>query len=88
MLKIKDNIDLKELKKYGFEYTTWFEPSAEKNADIGFCNSILDVMIVDNGEKVKDKKIKINEFNTTLSYEELDGLYDLIKDGLVEKVED
>lgn len=77
MLKIKDNVDLKELEKYGFinEYNvrynykendyTGLHINIEKRI-IGFYNAV-DIIV--------EKKI-------------LDKLYDLIKDGLVEKIED
>ena len=96
MLKIKDNVDLKELERYGFEleynllYTKEFD---------------VKDLILDHSEEeyeakhsiniyLKDKSIKLDIINNDFTYhcfdDELGGiedtLYDLIKDGLVEKV--
>ena len=81
MLKIKDNVDLKELEKYGFEK--------------GWRNQFLDplpiVALVDI-----ERGLKI-QFSTSawwckdywyLYDKNQDKIYDLIKDGLVEKVEE
>lgn len=76
MLKIKDNVDLKELEKYGFkEWSYHYE-------------AILDE---DYGEELiinkSDKSIEIStRYAGTLM--DIDLIYDLIKDGLVEKVND
>ena len=80
MLKIKDNVDLNELEKYGFR-----KPNSTTLENVGYEN-IDGIWILK-----KDKKLrivcsdKINGFyDNTLS----NSLYDLIKDGLVEKVDD
>ena len=80
MLKIRDEVDLKELEKYGFELTTgykcnFYEKTSKENIvltyyiDIEFRN--ITVLTYDGDEVELD--------NT---------LYDLIKDELVEKVEE
>ena len=94
MLKIKDNVDLKELEKYGFHNVDWdYENDCEmENAncygefyskriscDDGYCDIYLD-----------DKKIytqMTSHYFCILNciYE---TLYDLIKADLVEKVEE
>lgn len=76
MLKIKDNIDLKELEKYGFKY--------DKNMneyEIGYIfNGYISI------EK-NDRLIKpIYDENMWINIEDL--LYDLIKADLVEKCGD
>ena len=83
MLKIKDNVELKELEKFGFEkvdiswgiYThDWFEKS-------------------DNGGSIRiseneDKTIKfISCLQEDIPTEMQDTIFDLIQAGLVEKVE-
>lgn len=81
MLKIKDNVDLKELEKYGFEYQTMIYIK-----DIRRSNDFLK----------ENKVIYVEEANREISIhkglfnvdEELDTIYDLIKDNLVEKVSD
>ena len=80
MLKIKDNVDLKELEKYGFEK--------------GWRNQFLDpVPIV---AVVNTKRNLHIQFNTSAWWNKdywylydrnQDKVYDLIKDGIVEKVE-
>ncbi len=88
MLKIKDNVDLKELEKYGFsevvkgcyelrsnnDYTEW-----EISSDISWL-SVTDIdkellfVLLDKPARDRWKLDSV--------------LYDLIKDGLVEKVEE
>ena len=94
MLKIKDNVDLKELEKYGF--------ITEASSQIGTYNwrdNFVDdnfgyiiggnIYIYDRNDlKYKEKDyLKIDIWNR-VEEQDLDKLYDLIKDGLVEKVED
>ena len=76
MLKIKDNVDLKELEKFGFKvdrYNLQYEYHAKNN----FKDSIV--------IKVENKKIGFYQNYNGKSY---DTLFDLIQAGLVEKVED
>lgn len=90
MLKIKDNIDLKELEKHGLllEYE---------------CNNRTGEVWVSEIYQLRDENSSnyiirfdlyfdlYNKKNYHLTYIEETGvsiLYDLIKDGLVEKVED
>lgn len=74
MLKIKDNVDLKELEKYGFTLNSkeWY------SFGINGANLLI---------KPITREIVISSYNTS-EYHEPEILYDLIKDGLVEKVED
>ena len=99
MLKIKDNVDLKELEKYGFQILVSDE-KLEKNIKEDFtefyCTRAFKdlgnhfALIVENDEY--EKQITIlpnNEFHLKMSITwQLDMLYDLIKDGLVVKVDD
>lgn len=82
MLKIKDNVDLKELEKYGFEY--------KENKRL-LHNSVWnweDWLIVKGSKK---EQIYIRGFNKreitvkSTCGEAIDKLYDLIQAGLVEK---
>ena len=102
MLKIKDNVDLKELEKFGFEDVANVDEYLIMNdwgeIDYNFTGTYLKVvgegrrgqyyhLLVD-----KDSKI-ISEYATKPDGDgcscELDGtLYDLIQAGLVEKVEE
>ena len=83
MLKIKDNIDLKELEKFGFEHYPLIYIKESKRYDDDINMNIAKRVYVDE----KTRKISLGTilFNTEI---ELDTLYDLIKADLVEKVED
>lgn len=84
MLKIKDNVDLKELEKYGFELDKWGEYKKEicgGRRGQGF------ELIVFNGE---NRTISGFAYGADGDGEEDyidDTLYDLIKADLVEKVD-
>lgn len=83
MLKIKDNVDLKQLEKFGFEYYYedergyWFKYYFTKPSDTSEIT-----ITIDEG----DNKIIIKaDYNANLSF--IDFVYDLIKADLVEKME-
>lgn len=79
MLKIKDNVDLKELKKYGFELVKgynfdFYQKKSNENIELTY--------YVD----IDFKNISVTTYDGDEI--ELDNtIYDLITDGLVEKVE-
>lgn len=81
MLKIKSNIDLKELEKFGFEKGYRFQP----------LDPVPIVAVVD-----KEKRLSIQydtsawfDINYWYLYDKTqDKIYDLIKADLVEKIED
>lgn len=78
MLKIRDDVDLKELEKYKFKLRTNDNYMVKKV----YLNN-------DNDDK---NFYQINPITRVIELTRLDGelddtLYDLIKDGLVEKVE-
>lgn len=81
MLKIKDDVKIEELKKYGFkrepEGSYFYYPNNE--CEIFIWKSNKDKYYIPKGIYIeaKDNEIILSE---------LDALYDLIKDGLVEKV--
>lgn len=77
MLKIKDNVDLKELEKYGFKKNSNFPDGWAMVKTYKKGNYYQEDIYVWN-----DKIIQVNAIGI------LDTLYDLIKDGLVEKVDD
>lgn len=86
MLKIKDNVDLKELKYYGFKkiggiYANYYEHTITDN---GYGEYII--LDVDEDDRI----IRLGAYtdDTGSHTENLDIIYDLIKDGLVEKVEE
>ena len=79
MLKIKDNVDLKELEKYGFEKDIFdMSLKIEKFDHIIEINISLDDGII---------FIKNDYYDCDYEVEIPDVVYDLIKDGLVEKVD-
>ena len=82
MLKVKNNVDLKELEKYGFQkdgynYYYDFIPYNEDNCSGQY-------IVVD----IKTRKIDLDYFDLEYFRKAVELLYDLIKDGLVEKVDD
>ena len=72
MLKIKDNVDLKELEKYGFD----LEQTKDDDLIYGFDSNLL---------FYKDTGIILLPWNKQETA--MNTLYDLIKADLVEKVE-
>lgn len=81
MLKIRDDVDLKELEKFGFEYKEYsLESSNYKFYDFIPNNSISVIQI-----EITSRLIYLNDNN---NYDGLSKIYDLILAGLVERVED
>ena len=82
MLKIKDNVDLKELEKYGFNliggvyYKTIYEGRRGQDFELVIYNDKF-INGYSNGADGDGEENYID-----------DTLYNLIKDGLVEKVND
>ena len=83
MLKIKDDVDLKELEKFGFknkkEKYEWYE----------YKNKFIEITIFLNLENECENKtifILTNQYNR--NYANIDIIYDLITAGLVEKIEE
>ncbi len=85
MLKIKDNIDLKELEKFGFENND-NDKCLMKSYKDGFSQD--DYITVSK----KDRTVRIqhyqDEYEVTNIIGICDLLYDLIQEGLVEKAGD
>ena len=98
MLKIKDNVDLKELEKYGFEpyYNTYTGEICEYH--LYSDNKIYVKITKEERKKFFDKVMAVISKNISNNYvihfydyiglkaEKEDLLYDLIKANLVEKV--
>lgn len=80
MLKIKDNVDLKVLEKYGFKYSRMIYI---KDTVRNRCNLVENKKIYVD-ENSRNISMGVGLFNTDI---ELDTIYDLIKVDLVEKVE-
>lgn len=85
MLKIKDNIDLKELEKFGFKY----------EEEHGLHSNRYIYIDEDNSQTValntKDREIFVEDTSESYTFgaivdDALTVIYDLIQAGLVEKV--
>lgn len=74
MLKIKDNVDLKELEKFGFEL------NSDEEYQLTIQNNCRTLCVVEH-----DRSIYVQSIGYVV--QELDFLYDLIKIDLVEKVD-
>ena len=80
MLKVKDNVDLKELEKYGYRQDVDMSFSYHKNLYLSGVE-----IFIDSGTR------QIHELyhpEYKCEFENLKYIDDLIKDGLVEKVSD
>lgn len=86
MLKIKDNVDLKELEKYGFEVIgnfakkVWYWDSLEGvsiEEDTWLVVEYRKLWLIEQGAKQSNERWFGNP--------QFDTIYDLIKDGLVVK---
>ena len=86
MLKIKNNVDLKELEKYGFKYNRkrMYDHSCYEHIkeDIAININKWEEPYVGNMERGEVVSLSW-DFNEGL----LELIYDLTKDGLLEKVE-
>ena len=82
MLKLKDNVSLKELEKYGFEKDDHCPNSYYYNKgirELDYCYKFLRV-------DIHTKEIFISSgVDEVCGDEELSVFYDLVKDNLVEK---
>lgn len=91
MLKIKDNVDLKELEKFGFEYDKFNSMYYKSFKYKKFCQ--LSAKYDPCWETfVEEVKIDVpsRRIRSTRHYQffmDYDTLFDLIQAGLVEKVE-
>lgn len=83
MLKIKDNVDLKELEKFGFKYIV------EKYKSYIYINKFIEIDIfLDLENECENKVLFMLTSQYNRNYANLDILYDLIQAGLVEKVKE
>lgn len=88
MLKIKDNVDLKELEKFGFEVIGNFAKKIfyEKYGsftcqdDTWLVVEYRQIWFIENGAKESNERYFGNP--------QFDTLYDLIKADMVEKIEE
>lgn len=89
MLKIKDNVDLKELERFGFYYSNYYN-AYERQQNFGI-NTITTRVFLNNpnykkGELTAESSVWYDLLFTDNRMEGLNT--DLIQAGLVEKVND
>ena len=85
MLKIKDNVDLKELEKFGFKM---YEDYYNEKGNLKYYFAGQDLYLFEN-ENEQGKFLRtFTDLECGFSMFDVDILYDLIKADLVEKVED
>ena len=93
MLKIKNNVDLKELERFGFK-AKYDEDTGKVRAYQKKCEKDVEGLLISITEttsliriyrafKGKNIEWRIDKYN---DYFDIDTLYDLIQAGLVEKV--
>ena len=90
MLKIRDDVDLKELEKFGFKpkydentgKIRAYEKIKKEQEYIGLCVTIETIKNRIRIFRKNDKEWRINPF---IDYFDVDTLYDLIEAGLVVK---
>lgn len=96
MLKIKDNVDLKELEKFGFAYRKYYNNYIKLHSEKNYHDFVDNYIQIEKNGTIKpfvqlldghDEKY-IDEKQAIIKDELLDTIYDLIQAGLVEKVED
>ena len=84
MLKIKENVDLKELEKYGFKYA---QTNMDKYFYTYYLDNEFDLTIYENDKILRLGYCPIDDTSSYADTTFLDTIYDLIQAGLVEKVE-
>lgn len=96
MLKIKDDVDLKQLEKYGFTVLIQNDKKTERGSE-EFWDTLCYAkvgnhfsIVVENDDCIRQLTIvPENKFSISMCVTwQLDLLYDLIKANLVEKVRD
>ena len=86
MLKIKDNVDLKELEKFGFKYNEKYEAYI-RLSDLGICNIKTYVFLHNQNYKKYELVCESSIWYDLIFSDDRIGLLnqDLIQAGLVEK---
>ena len=81
MLKIKDNVDLKELEKFGFKKIKggWFTYEFDKK----IYGEYISLILLDCS-----RKLFMSIMSNDMGFDDLDIIYDLIKADLVVKVDE
>lgn len=82
MIKIKDDVDLKELEKYKIEKFGKFDQFIGMCSQYGSIGIAIDLDYHSVGIVTLDSYEDIDEYDDEL----LDWFYDLVKDGIIKKV--
>lgn len=87
MLKIKDDVDLKELEKFGFSRESYIGSDKKTWIKVNFTTQYkyCDVTVSEEDRGINIRILTIDSSDTILD-EEVTTLFDLIQAGLVEKV--
>jgi len=90
MLKIKDSVDLKELEKFGFKMSVYFDYDYIKDVDIENTNQYIFIRIFKKNKNIIFQKIFHNGVEKYLKnqYNNKKWIQDLIKADMVEKEEE
>ena len=87
MLKIKDNVDLKELGKFGFKHSYGIYTKEYVRDELDGEMPYKTVAIEESNREIAISPTRgsFMQFNTDI---ELDIIFDLIQAGLIEKIEE
>ena len=80
MLKLKDNVDLKELERFGFKLDDFGNYTRELVFE-KYKYLVCDILKGSN-------KLFMTVMCDDIGFDELDFIYDLIQAGLIEKIEE
>lgn len=87
MLKIKDNVDLKELEKYGFKYyENCYEKWLLRLQDTP--SACVDIRITNNRVVYPYADLDYYNLSNKAQFKMHDIMFDMITAGIVEKVEE
>lgn len=87
MLKIKDNVDLKELEKYGFVDDKIYGRKVKVKKMMTKEKWNAEIVEIDLITGQLQIFVDDEYYETYTNSDTLDFIYDLIKDGLVEKID-
>ena len=88
MLKIKDNVDLKELEKYGFVDDKIYERKVKVKKMMTKEKWNAEIVEIDLITRQLQIFVDDEYYEIYTNSDTLDFIYDLIKDDLIEKVDD
>ena len=81
MFKLADNVELRYLEKYRMKYVPYAEVGEDEYVDFPDVLGLLYGLYFDKTKYMKD------EYGIKAKCEDLEIFYDLVKDGIIEKVD-